>query len=162
MLGSGCPPPLQPAPDPPKTQPPPPPPPPPPTLKLAGKWEGVGVWPVATPPPPPCVCCLLCSSVLVPIICVQIAASDGEQVPSQKELRSFHTSWRGGFKKCTGATPRELGNMLRRILTTHPGDSPWQAAAHNGVRSLVFIAKEWSDPETFQVCGFLWHCCRHI
>ena len=28
-----------------------PPPPPPPTLKLAGKWEGVGVWPVATSPP---------------------------------------------------------------------------------------------------------------
>ena len=26
--------------------------PPPPALKLAGKWEGVGVWPVATPPPP--------------------------------------------------------------------------------------------------------------
>ena len=50
MLGSGCPPPLQPAPDPPppsQTQPPPP----APALKLAGKWEGVGVWPVATPPP---------------------------------------------------------------------------------------------------------------
>ena len=28
------------------------PPPCPPALKLAGKWEGVGVWPVATPPPP--------------------------------------------------------------------------------------------------------------
>ena len=28
-----------------------PPPLPPPALKLAGKWEGVGVWPVATPPP---------------------------------------------------------------------------------------------------------------
>ena len=26
----------------------------------------------------------------------------------------------------------------------------------------MFIAKEWSDPETFQVCAFLWHCCRHI
>ena len=52
--------------------------------------------------------------------------------------------------------------MLWRIFTTLPGDSPWHAAAHNGVRSLVFIAKEWSDPETFQVCAFLWHCCRHI
>ena len=31
------------------------PPPPPPELELAGKWEGVGVWPVATPPP----CCRL-------------------------------------------------------------------------------------------------------
>ena len=27
--------------------------PPPPALKLAGKWEGVGVWPDATPPPLP-------------------------------------------------------------------------------------------------------------
>ena len=27
--------------------------PPPPALKLAGKWEGVGVWPDGTPPPPP-------------------------------------------------------------------------------------------------------------
>ena len=52
--------------------------------------------------------------------------------------------------------------MLRRIFTTLPGDSPWHAAAHNGVRSLVFIAKEWSDPESFQVCAFVWHCCRHI
>ena len=44
-------PPLQPATDsPPQTQPPPP---PPPALKLAGKWEGVGVWPVATSPPWP-------------------------------------------------------------------------------------------------------------
>ena len=25
-------------------------PPPPPSLKVAGKWEGVGIWPVATPP----------------------------------------------------------------------------------------------------------------
>ena len=24
-----------------------------PSLKVAGKWEGVGVWPVAVPPPPP-------------------------------------------------------------------------------------------------------------
>ena len=114
------------------------------------------------PRPPLCVCCVLCPSVLVPSICVQIAAPDGEQVPSPKELRSFHMSWRGGFKTCTGATPRELGNMLRRIFTTLPGDSPWHAAAQNGVRSLVFIAKEWSDLETFQVCAFLWHCCRHI
>ena len=30
---------------------PPPDPAPPPPLKLAGKWEGVGVWPVAPPPP---------------------------------------------------------------------------------------------------------------
>ena len=63
---------------------------------------------------------------------------------------------------CTGATPRELGNMLRRSFTTLPGDSPWHTAAHNGVTSLVFIAREWSDLETFQVCAFLWHCCRHI
>ena len=36
----------------PQTPPPPDPPPsPPPAPELAGKWEGVGVWPVATPPP---------------------------------------------------------------------------------------------------------------
>ena len=87
---------------------------------------------------------------------------DGEQVPSPNELRSFHTSWRGGFKRCTGATPRELGNKLRRIFTTLPGNSPWHAAAHNGARSLVFIAQELSDLETFHACAFLWHCCRHI
>ena len=46
MLGSGCPPPLQSALD----TPPPPDPASPPALKLAGKWEGVGVWPVATTP----------------------------------------------------------------------------------------------------------------
>ena len=51
MLGSGCPPPLQPAPDPPPRPSPPPPPSSPPALKLAGKWEGVGVWPDGTPPP---------------------------------------------------------------------------------------------------------------
>ena len=37
-------------------KPPPPPPflaaPPPPAVKLVREWEGVGVWPVATPPPP--------------------------------------------------------------------------------------------------------------
>ena len=27
--------------------------PPPPTLKVVREWEGVGVWPDATPPPPP-------------------------------------------------------------------------------------------------------------
>ena len=44
MLGSGCPPPLQLAPDPARPRPP--------SLKLAGKWEGVGVWPLLPPPPP--------------------------------------------------------------------------------------------------------------
>ena len=37
----------------PQTPPPPPDPAPPPALELAGKWEGVGIWPVATPPPCP-------------------------------------------------------------------------------------------------------------
>ena len=52
--------------------------------------------------------------------------------------------------------------MLRQIFPALPGDSPWHAAALNGLRSLVFIAKEWSDLETFQPCAFLWYCCRHI
>ena len=32
---------------------PPDPPPPPPSMEGAGKWDGVGLWPVAVPPPPP-------------------------------------------------------------------------------------------------------------
>ena len=40
LLGSLPPPPPDPAP-----------PPPPPALKMVREWEGVGVWPVATPPP---------------------------------------------------------------------------------------------------------------
>ena len=37
----------------PAPRPPPLDPAPPPSLKVAGKWEGVGIWPVAMPPPPP-------------------------------------------------------------------------------------------------------------
>ena len=71
MLGSRAPPPafvVAPRPPPPPTRPPHP-----PTLKVVREWEGVGVWPNATPCPwndrdlnqcqPPCECMVLPSRV---------------------------------------------------------------------------------------------------